>query len=117
MRSLILLACCAVLSTGASAQATRADTTDPYIWLEEMHGARAMAWVNAENAKTMAVLEKDPRWEGIYQAALAMAQAKDRLPYVSYIGGELYKPGMAAEEIHKRAVELVQAEKAARGGR
>jgi len=31
------------------------------------------------------------------------------------IGGELYKPGMAAEEIHKRAVELVQAERAARG--
>jgi 2-dehydro-3-deoxyphosphogalactonate aldolase len=31
------------------------------------------------------------------------------------IGGELYKPGMAPEEIHRRAVELVQAEKAARG--
>jgi prolyl oligopeptidase len=46
--------------------------------------------VNAENAKTTAVLEKDPRWESIYSAALAMAQAKDRLPYVSYLGGELY---------------------------
>ena len=91
MRSLTLLAfCAAFLPTLASAQATKADTTDPYVWLEEMHGARAMAWVNAENAKTMAVLEKDPRWEGIYSAALAMAQAKDRLPYVSYIGGELY---------------------------
>jgi prolyl oligopeptidase len=55
-----------------------------------MNGARAMAWVKAENAKTAAVLEKDPRWESIYQAALAMAQAKDRLPYVSYLGGELY---------------------------
>ena len=31
------------------------------------------------------------------------------------IGGELYKPGMAADEIHRRAEELVQAEKAARG--
>ena len=30
------------------------------------------------------------------------------------IGSEIYKPGMAAEDIHKRAVELVQAEKAAR---
>jgi prolyl oligopeptidase len=49
-----------------------------------------MAWVNAENAKTTAVLEKDPRWESIYKSALTMAQAKDRLPYVSYIGGELY---------------------------
>jgi len=30
------------------------------------------------------------------------------------IGGELYKPGLAPEEIHRRAVELVKAEKAAR---
>jgi 2-dehydro-3-deoxyphosphogalactonate aldolase len=30
------------------------------------------------------------------------------------IGSEIYKPGMAAEEVHRRAVELVQAEKAAR---
>jgi 2-dehydro-3-deoxyphosphogalactonate aldolase len=30
------------------------------------------------------------------------------------IGGELYKPGMAADEVHRRAVELVRAEQAAR---
>jgi 2-dehydro-3-deoxyphosphogalactonate aldolase len=32
------------------------------------------------------------------------------------IGGELYKPGMTPEEIHRRAVELVQAERMARAG-
>ena len=91
MRSLVLLACCAVLLPNrASAQTARADSTDPYVWLEEVHGERAMAWVNAENAKTTAVFEKDPRWQSIYSAALKMAQAQDRLPYVSYIGGELY---------------------------
>ena len=31
------------------------------------------------------------------------------------IGSEIYKPGMAAEEVHRRAVELVRAEAAARG--
>ncbi len=30
------------------------------------------------------------------------------------IGSEIYKPGMAAEEIHRRAVELVKAERASR---
>lgn len=30
------------------------------------------------------------------------------------IGSEIYKPGMAAEEVHRRAVALVQAERAAR---
>ncbi|MEI9891378.1 MAG: 2-dehydro-3-deoxy-6-phosphogalactonate aldolase [Caulobacteraceae bacterium] len=32
------------------------------------------------------------------------------------IGSEIYKPGMAADEVRRRAVELVAAEKAARGG-
>jgi prolyl oligopeptidase len=103
MRSLILLACSvAFLPTRASGQATTADTTDPYVWLEEMHGTRAMAWVNAENAKTMAVLEKDPRFEGIYNAALAMAQAKDRLPYVNYLNGELYN--FWRDSVHVRGI-------------
>jgi len=103
MRSLILLACfAAFLPARASAQAAKADSTDPYIWLEDMHGARAMEWVKAENAKTTAVLEKDPRWESIYNAALAMAQAQDRLPYVSYIGGELYN--FWRDSVHVRGI-------------
>jgi 2-dehydro-3-deoxyphosphogalactonate aldolase len=32
------------------------------------------------------------------------------------IGSEIYKPGLSPDEIHRRAVELVQAEKAARAG-
>jgi 2-dehydro-3-deoxyphosphogalactonate aldolase len=32
------------------------------------------------------------------------------------IGSEIYKPGLAPDEIHRRAVELVRAEKAARVG-
>ena len=105
MRSVILLACCAAclpLSTRASAQAAKADSADPYLWLEDINGARAMAWVKAENAKTAAVLEKDPRWDGIYKASLAMAQAKDRLTYVSYIGGELYN--FWEDSVHVRGI-------------
>lgn len=73
-----------------AAQATPDTTSDPYRWLEEMHGDRAMAWVKAENTKTAGVIEKDPRFAGIYRAALAMAQANDRIPYVQFLGGQLY---------------------------
>src|SRR6476661_5829537 len=49
MRSVILLACCAAfLPARAPAQAAKADSTDPYLWLEDVHGDRAMAWVQAE---------------------------------------------------------------------
>lgn len=95
MRRLALLSFCAFLalalaSPHARAQAGRPDKTDNFRWLEEITGARAMAWVKAENAKTAAVLEKDPRYAGIYASALAMAQAKDRLAYVRFVNGALY---------------------------
>lgn len=64
--------------------------SDPYLWLEEVQGERALEWVRAENAKTVAVLEKDPRFPGIRGEALRMGQAQDRIPGVSFIGGELY---------------------------
>ena len=70
--------------------AAQASAADPYRWLEEMHGDRAMAWVKTENAKTTAVIEKDPRFAGIYRAALAIGQANDRIPYVQFLGGQLY---------------------------
>lgn len=91
MRRLALLSLCALLlPTHLSAQAGQPDTTDNFRWLEEMTGERAMAWVKAENARTAAVLEKDPRFAGIYKSALEMAQAKDRLAYVRFLGGSLY---------------------------
>ena len=70
--------------------ATRPDTADPYRWLEDLKGERAMSWVKAENAKTTAVLEADPRYADIYKEAFRMASAKDRIPYPTFIGGELY---------------------------
>ncbi len=80
-----------VAATSTAGQAVRPDTAaDPYRWLEDAHGDRAMAWVRAENAKTTAVLESDPRYAGMYQSALSMAQATDRIPGVTFIGGLLY---------------------------
>jgi prolyl oligopeptidase len=77
-----LAACCVGVSL--------ADVEDPYIWLEDAHGARAMAWVNAENDKTTAVLETDPRYAGLYQEALTIAQAKDRIPTPEVLAGTVY---------------------------
>jgi prolyl oligopeptidase len=89
-----LLTCVFIASVGlaplAAAQPARPDTTDPYRWLEEMTGERAMAWVKAENAKTVKVLEQDPRFAGIYNSALGMAQAQDRIPQGTFIGGAIY---------------------------
>ncbi|HTJ22159.1 MAG TPA: prolyl oligopeptidase family serine peptidase [Gemmatimonadaceae bacterium] len=93
-RSLALLVACLGAARVAAAQkpqpGTRDLPPDPYLWLEDQRGARALAWVNQENAKTTAVLEKDPRFAALDRDALAVAQASDRIPYVTFIGGALY---------------------------
>jgi prolyl oligopeptidase len=63
---------------------------DPYLWLEDVDGARAMNWVKAENSKTVAVLEKDARYAKLYADALALAEAKDRIPLPSFVRGQIY---------------------------
>jgi len=65
-------------------------TSDQFLWLEELNGARAMAWVKEQNAKTLAVLQKDPNFSALYADASKIAQAKDRIPVPSFIGGQVY---------------------------
>ncbi len=63
---------------------------DPYIWLEDVSSARAMAWVGSHNAATTAVLEADRRYATLYSEALAIAGARDRIPAPSFTHGEIY---------------------------
>lgn len=56
------------------------EATDPYIWLEEVEGARAMEWVAERNTHALGTLQGDPRYEGLHQAALEIVQSRDRIP-------------------------------------
>ena len=67
-----------------------APASDPFLWLENVHGARALTWVKAENAKTLAVLQRDPHFAPFYATALAVNQSKDRIPSPDVIGGRVY---------------------------
>ncbi|PTS81784.1 MULTISPECIES: prolyl oligopeptidase family serine peptidase [unclassified Caulobacter] len=60
--------------------------SDPYLWMEEIEGTRAMDWAKARNAKTMPVLQGDARYAGLESQALAILNAKDRVPGVSFAG-------------------------------
>ena len=56
------------------------EATDPWLWLEEIDGERAMAWVNDHNARSLGVLQSDPRYEGLHAQALEIVQSRDRIP-------------------------------------
>ncbi|NBU29767.1 MAG: S9 family peptidase, partial [Caulobacteraceae bacterium] len=81
------------LSADPSAQAQTAPpavpaagTDDPFLWLEEVEGDRALAWARAENARTLPVLQGDRRYAGLYADALKIVTARDRIPLVAFSG-------------------------------
>jgi prolyl oligopeptidase len=74
----------------ASSAVPQTPPADPYTWLEDVSSPRAMAWVEAHNAAATKALEADPRYATLYQDALAIAGAKDRIPQPSFLRGEIY---------------------------
>jgi prolyl oligopeptidase len=54
---------------------------DPYIWLEDIHGAGPLAWVAEQNQHSLGVLKTDPRYQANYDSILKVLDATDRIPY------------------------------------
>ncbi|MFN4115867.1 MAG: prolyl oligopeptidase family serine peptidase [Inhella sp.] len=77
----------AALLASASVQA---NDQDPYLWLEDVSGDRAMAWVKARNAETEAVLKSRPDFQGLRQELLEGLNARDRIPGISRMGAHVY---------------------------
>ena len=59
---------------------------DPHLWLEEIEGEEALAWCRSENERTIAAVG-NPEESATYRKILAIADAKDKIPYVGRIGG------------------------------
>ena len=63
---------------------------DPYLWLEEVEGKKALNWVEGENKATLAKMTGTKRYKSLEKSALNIMQAKDKIPYVSMMGKYLY---------------------------
>lgn len=73
-----------------SALGTLVTPRDPYLWLEEVEGDRALSWVRQQNERSLAVLEGDSRFARLQTDALAIANNRDRLPIGSVRDGHYY---------------------------
>src|SRR5215467_14753054 len=62
---------------------------DPFVWLEEVDGREARAWVEARNAETTTAL-CDARFERDRTALLDILNAPDRIPWAAQRGGRVY---------------------------
>ncbi|MGA1344000.1 MAG: S9 family peptidase, partial [Hyphomonas sp.] len=95
--SAMLLAACAsapipettVIAETASSAAAAFDA-DAHLWLEEVEGEEALAWVTAQNTRTLAELEADPRYAGFEAAALEVLNSSERIPYATVRDGLVY---------------------------
>jgi len=59
---------------------------DDHLALEDVEGAEAMAFVRAENERSLAALTGDPRYETFRQEAFDILSATDRIPTPAFLG-------------------------------
>ena len=60
---------------------TLAQDHDPYLWLEEVHDAKAMAWVEARNAETAATLQVGEDHDALRARLLEAFESDARIPF------------------------------------
>jgi len=63
---------------------------DPHLWLEDVEGARAVAWVEAQNAKTLARFGGEACFAADRDALAAILDRSDNIPVVARRGGVLF---------------------------
>jgi len=101
--ALIGAALCNIATPVAMAQDTpHPDTTDPFLWLEDVQGDKALAWVRERNAESRREIEAYPRFKALRDNALKVLNSKERIPYVVRRGDWLYN--FWQDDAHKRGL-------------
>src|SRR5215475_9205139 len=62
---------------------------DPYLWLEEIEGAGALAWVEAQNAATLRRFA-DARFRSDREVLKSIFDRPDNIPYPNRRGGRVF---------------------------
>ncbi|HTY93403.1 MAG TPA: prolyl oligopeptidase family serine peptidase [Steroidobacteraceae bacterium] len=63
---------------------------DPFLWLEDIEGERALAWVRQHNERSLGQLTGDVRYQAAYEQALGILEDRSRIPYGALRGGYVY---------------------------
>ncbi|SJM53657.1 prolyl oligopeptidase family protein [Gulosibacter sp. 10] len=64
--------------------------TDPYTWLEDVEGERALEWARARNAEAAESLAAAPEFAETRERILEVLDSSDRIPAVSKVGRHYY---------------------------
>jgi prolyl oligopeptidase len=83
----VTLAAC---TTPGAPMASNADAPDPFLWLEDVTGERALAWVRERNAESAKVLATRADFGPLKARFLEVMNSTDRIPVVRRIGAHVY---------------------------
>jgi len=72
---------------------------DPYLWLEDVEGEKALAWAKEKSAADTAEIEATSEFEGIHSTLLEMYNSRDRIPMPSIRGSWIYNFWQDADHV------------------
>ena len=78
------------------------DPVDPFLWLEDVQGEAALAWVRERNAESQKVLMARPEYAPTRERLLQVMNSKERIPYISRRADYFYN--LWQDETHKRGL-------------
>jgi prolyl oligopeptidase len=101
LRKLAFAAAALLIATGAAGAAQK--SADPYLWLENVTGAKALQQVKAWNAQTEAALTRTPGYEEHRQRALAILNNPKQIAMPDDVMGDIVANHWVDAE-HKRGL-------------
>lgn len=63
---------------------------DPFLWLEDVEGEKALDWVDTRNEATFSALTRTPLFSELEAEARAILTNQERIPEPSLINGQIY---------------------------
>ena len=76
-----------------------AEEVDPYLWLEDVEGDKALEWVKQRSKTDTAELEAVPQYAPIHEKLLKIFNAKDRIPNPEVRGPWIYNFWQDADHV------------------
>lgn len=91
----------ALLCMNTTAPSLAQDTDDPYLWLEDVEGEKALEWVESRNKATLDRLDAKT-YDELYARNLEILNSDERIAYPSIQGDYLYN--FWQDDEHKRGI-------------
>ncbi|MBN1465690.1 S9 family peptidase [candidate division KSB1 bacterium] len=81
---------------------TAQEAEDRHLWLEEIDSERALAWVNAQNQRSVTALQQHGEFQGLYNRILAVLDSEEKIASPTIIGDYIYN--FWQDEAHARGI-------------